>query len=54
MIADRIEALLADKSLLTAVLSTPGMDNTAECGANYRVTCVPGRLRGKRDSELGP
>ena len=39
---------------LTAALSTPGMDNTAECGACYRVTCVPGRLRGKRDSELGP
>jgi hypothetical protein len=39
---------------LTGALSTPGMNNTAECGTCYRVTCVPGRLRGRADSELGP
>ena len=39
---------------LTGALNTPGMENTAECGACYRVTCVPGRLRGRKDSELGP
>lgn len=37
-----------------AAVSTPGIENTKECGTCYQVTCVPGDLRGTDHSVLGP
>ena len=37
-----------------AAVNTPGVENTRECGQCYRLTCVPGRVRGRQDSKYGP